>query len=369
MLGDIMTETELVELDITSIKGAVMSKRYLSGIQPSGVPHLGNYFGAIKEHVRQSKSLEEGDSALFFIADYHALTSFNVFSELGMQTRAVAATYMALGLDTKQAVFFEQSAVPEVCELNWILACCTGMGALQRAHSYKDKVAQGLVPNVGLFTYPVLMAADILIYQSTHIPVGKDQTQHVEMAQDMAGSFNALMGAGEKVLQYPIPVMGSVPSVPGTDGRKMSKSYGNTIDIFASGKKLNTVVKSIVTDSRSPDDPKDPDSIPLFGLLRCFMPTKDGDDLAAIIRAGGRGAPGYGALKALLLDYMDATFCEARGRYEVLMNTEAGQKEVADALNSGAEKARGLARETLSRCYEGIGLTNAALRCRLTNTY
>src|SRR5262245_7239876 len=207
-------------------------QRVLSGIQPSGKLHLGNYFGAIKQHIE----LQHGRDCFFFIADYHAMTTVQTPQTLREYVRDVALDYLALGLDGEKVALFRQSDVPEVTELAWILSAVTNMGLLERAHSYKDKVAKGIEASVGLFTYPVLMAADILIYRSHVVPVGEDQVQHLEMTRDMAGRFNR---AYTEVFPLPVPhVVESVAKVPGVDGQKMSKSYGNTIEIFAEGKAL-----------------------------------------------------------------------------------------------------------------------------------
>src|SRR5260221_4004263 len=214
---------------------------YLSGIQPSGRPHLGNYFGAIQKHIelqrdsRGPKDLREAGKCFYFIADYHALTTSREPEKLRESVRDVAVTYLALGLDPDRVALFRQSDVKEVLEISWLLACVTGTGLLERAHSYKDKIARGIKPSVGLFTYPVLMAADILAYDSTHVPVGKDQLQHVEMAQDMAGSFNAAFGDVFVRPEPIVPAEESLAKVPGLDGEKMSKSYGNDVWILETG--------------------------------------------------------------------------------------------------------------------------------------
>src|SRR5438128_2708255 len=219
-----------------------MRKRILSGIQPSSKLHLGNYFGAIKQHI----ALQEEGDAFYFIANYHALTTLQDPQRLRELTLDVAIDYLALGLSPDKATLFKQSDVPEVTELTWLLSTVTGMGLLERAHSYKDKVAKGIPAKVGLFTYPVLMAADILIYQSDIVPVGADQVQHIEMTQDMAGYFNTTYG---EVFKRPEAQQSETPKVPGTDGQKMSKSYNNTIEIFAEGSALKRSVMGIVTDS------------------------------------------------------------------------------------------------------------------------
>src|SRR5262245_34347448 len=247
-------------------------KRILSGVQPSGKLHLGNYFGAIKQHI----ALQDEGECYYFIADYHALTTLpDLQPDIAKRAETlhgnvldVAVSYLALGLDPAKVAFFRQSDVPEVTELTWILATVTGMGLLERATSYKDKVAQGIAPGVGLFTYPVLMAADILIYRSHVVPVGKDQVQHLEMTRDMAGYFN--QAYGREVFPLPAERLDAVPVVPGTDGQKMSKSYGNTIDIFAEGKVLTDAVKGIKTDSTPVDAPKNSDTCNVVALYKLF---------------------------------------------------------------------------------------------------
>jgi tryptophanyl-tRNA synthetase len=334
--------------------------RVLSGIQPSGQPHLGNYFGAIGQHIDASCAKDQSLESYFFIADYHALTTMHDAGELAKLVRGIAATYIALGLDTDRAAFFRQSDIPEVTELTWLLAACTGMGLLERAHSYKDKVAKGIKPSVGLFTYPVLMAADILIYDSDLVPVGKDQVQHVEMTQDMAGHFNARYG--EDLLKKPEWQLSSTPKVPGIDGEKMSKSYGNTIWIFEEGKALKKAVNRIVTDSREPAEPKDPDSINAYGILRLFLDEKEDRSWRERIEKGGPDAPGYGHIKKEIMAKMDGRFGPARERYHQLMETEAGHDELEETLKSGAKRAREVARGVLARCQEACGLSTAARR-------
>ena len=330
---------------------------FLSGIQASGRQHFGNYFGAIRQHLA---SLEEEGEHFYFIADYHALTSSRDPEELRDNVRELAVTYLALGLDPEKAVLFRQSDVPEVCELTWLLSCVTGMGLLERAHSYKDKVAKGLKPNVGLFTYPILMASDILAYDSEVVPVGKDQVQHLEMAQDMAASFNAAFGAPEDA-PYLIRPEARIPDnalfakVPGTDGEKMSKSYGNSIWVFESGKPLKKAVNRIVTDSREPHEPKDPDSVLLMTFLALFLEADELADWGERLRRGGEDAPGYGHLKKRLIEGIEETFAPARARREELL---ADPAELERILVRGAEKARARARATVDRCYRACGLRN-----------
>ncbi|NOT30529.1 MAG: tryptophan--tRNA ligase, partial [Planctomycetes bacterium] len=283
----------------------------LSGIQSSGRLHFGNYFGAIRQHIALQ---EEPGEHFYFIADYHALTSSRDPAELRDNACEVALTYLALGLDPARATLFRQSDVPEVCELAWLLACVAPMGLLERAHSYKDKLAKGQKASVGLFTYPVLMAADILAYGSTEVPVGKDQQQHVEMTQDMAQSFNHLYGPCLVVPKPRIPAEEHLAKVPGVDGEKMSKTYGNSIWIFEEGKLLRNAVNRIVTDSRPPEEPKDPEGVLLLRFLALFLTAAELAEWSQRVRSGGPTAPGYGHLKARLIEAIDATFGPARAR-------------------------------------------------------
>jgi len=321
--------------------------RILSGVQPSGELHLGNYFGAIQQHV----ALQEEGDAFYFIADYHALTTTHDAEQLRRYTREVAATYLALGLDPGRATFFRQSDVPEVHELTWMLEVVTGMGLLERAHSYKDKVAKGLRPTVGLFCYPALMASDILIYRSQLVPVGQDQVQHIEMAQDMAQSFNAAFGSD--ALVRPESRLSEVPKVPGTDGQKMSKSYGNTIPIFAEGKRLKKAVNAIVTDSKDPKtEPLDPDTCNAFAIFALLAGEADRDELARAYRED-RTFPGYGVTKKKIMEAIEARFGAARERFEELLRPGS---ELDDVLREGGLKARAVARETVDACREATGL-------------
>ncbi|MEZ6018263.1 MAG: tryptophan--tRNA ligase [Planctomycetota bacterium] len=322
----------------------------LSGIQPTGLPHLGNYFGAIRQHLALQ---EEAAERFYFIADYHALTSVTKPDELRASVREIAATYIALGLDPARSAFFRQSDVPEVTELTWLLSTVTGMGLLERAHSYKDKVAKGIKPNVGLFTYPILMAADILAYDSTLVPVGKDQVQHLEMAQDMAQSFNALYGEVFVRPEARIPAAERMAKVPGVDGQKMSKSYHNGIWIFEEGKALKKAINSIVTDSREPAAPKDPDGVLLLEFLELFL---DAEELATWrerVRVGGPDAPGYGHLKARLIEGFDATFAAARAQRKELL---ADPAELDRVLAAGARRARERASSVRDRALAACGL-------------
>lgn len=318
-----------------------MTKRYLSGIQPSGQLHLGNYFGAIRAHVEQQ------DNAFYFIADYHALTTVREPEKLRGYTFEVAATYLSLGLDPERAVLWRQSDVPEVTELAWLLATVTGMGLLERAHSFKDKRDRGIQPSVGLFYYPVLMAADILAFDSDVVPVGKDQVQHLEMTRDMAQSFNAVYG---EVLALPSFELGVSELVPGIDGAKMSKSYDNHIPIFARGKALKKRVMAIKTDSTPIEDPKDPDTCTVFALYRLFADEAQQAEMRAKYAGGDYG---YGHAKVELLELMKAHFAEAHERFAEF---QAHPEQVEEILRAGAAKARPVAQAVLDRARAACGL-------------
>ncbi len=317
--------------------------RILSGVQPSGKLHLGNYFGAVKQHI----ALQNEGQCFYFIADYHALTTIQDPAALRENTHDVALDYLALGLDPDKAVFFRQSDIPEVTELTWILATVTNMGLLERAVSYKEKVDKGIEASVGLFTYPVLMASDILIYRSNLVPVGKDQVQHIEMTQDMAGKFNR---AYREIFPIPDYRLDKESKVPGIDGQKMSKSYGNTIEIFAEGKPLRKRVMSIVTDSTTVADPKDPEKCNVFALYSLFATEEEKAALAARYRAGGMG---YGEAKQALLEKIDAYFGPARERRKQLAQDPG---TVEDVLRRGAQKARAEAQQTMALVREAVGM-------------
>ena len=329
--------------------------RILSGIQPSGRLHLGNYFGAIAQHIALQD--RHPGECFYFIADYHALTTVRDPDALRANVRDVATTYLALGLDPDKALLFRQSDVPEVTELAWMLACVTGMGLLERAHSYKDKIAKGIRPSVGLFTYPVLMAADILAYDATLVPVGKDQVQHVEMTQDMATHFNEAFGAPKDApyLVRPEVLLSPTPYVPGIDGNKMSKSYDNTIPIFASGKALRKIGGRIVTDSTPLGEPLPADRCNVFALLSLFLDEDERAEVRAWYETGRRdGEPfGYGHAKKLLAERIEAHFAAARARRAEL---EADPETVDEVLRRSAERARTVARATLERCRRACGL-------------
>jgi tryptophanyl-tRNA synthetase len=323
--------------------GGTAVKRILSGVQPSGKLHLGNYFGAVKQHIE----LQNEGQCFYFIADYHALTTIQDAQTLAEYSRDVALDYLALGLDPNRAVFFRQSDVPEVCELAWILGTVTNMGLLERAVSYKEKIDKGIEASVGLFTYPVLMAADILIYRSNTVPVGKDQVQHLEMTQDMAGKFNR---AFREVFPIPNFQLDKESKVPGTDGQKMSKSYGNTIEIFAEGKPLEKTVMSIKTDSTPLGQPLDPDQCNVFTLISLFATQGEKAALAADYRAGKIG---YGQAKKLLKSKIDEFFGPARQRRKQLA---ADPATVDNVLQQGADKARAEARATMALVRAAVGM-------------
>ena len=319
--------------------------RILSGIQPSGALHLGNYFGMMRPAIE----LQDKGEALYFIADYHSMTSLFNANERRKNTLEVALDFLACGLDPKRTVFFRQSDVPEVTELTWILSTVTPMGLLERAHSYKDKIAKGIAPSHGLFTYPVLMAADILIYDSNVVPVGRDQKQHVEMTRDFAMKFNERYG---QTFVIPEPqIQDEVAVVPGTDGQKMSKSYGNTIEIFGDEKAVRKKIMGIVMDSRTPQEPKpDADKNLAIQLLKLVAPMDVAKDFENRLRAGGLG---YGDLKKALYDHYWNYFANARKRrMELAANLDLVNKILAD----GAQKARALAQKVLRRAKVASGL-------------
>ncbi len=321
------------------------TKRILSGIQPSGAVHLGNYFGMMKPAI----DLQARGECYYFIADYHSMTSLTDAAERRRNTRDVALDFLACGLDPKQSVFFRQSDLPEVTELTWIIGSLAPMGLLERAHSYKDKLAKGISPNFGLFAYPVLMAADILLYDSDWVPVGRDQKQHVEMTRDIAIKFNQTYG---ETFVVPEPVIkDEVATVPGTDGQKMSKSYGNSIEIFADEKAVRKRIMSIVMDSRSPAEPKpDADQNLAIQLLKLVAEKTVADDFERRLREGGLG---YGDLKKALFEHCWNHFAAARRRRAELA---ADPAYVDQVLRDGAERARAVASKVLARARAACGL-------------
>jgi tryptophanyl-tRNA synthetase len=319
--------------------------RILSGIQPSGALHLGNYFGMMRPAIE----LQERGEAFYFIANYHSMTSLFDAAERRRNTLDVALDFLACGLDPKRTVFFRQSDVPEVTELTWILSTVTPMGMLERATSYKDKIAKGIAPLHGLFAYPVLMAADILIYDSNVVPVGRDQKQHLEMTRDIATKFNEQYG---RTFVIPEPqIRDEVAVVPGTDGQKMSKSYGNTIEIFGDEKAIRKKIMGIVMDSRTPAEPKpDADKNLAIQLLKLVAPADVARDFEDRLRVGGLG---YGDLKKELFERYWNYFAVARKkRAELSANPDLVDKILSD----GAHKARILAQKVLQRAKVASGL-------------
>jgi len=318
--------------------------RILSGIQPSGTIHLGNYFAMMKPAIEMQDEAE----TFLFIADLHALTVLPDPKLLQERIFNVAVDFLACGLDPEKTVFFRHSAISEITELTWILDCVTPLGLLERCHSYKDKVARGIKPNHGLFAYPVLMAADILLYKSNIVPVGKDQKQHVEVARDIAQRFNNRYG---DILVLPKEkIRDDVAIVPGTDGQKMSKSYGNTIEIFGNEKKIRKKFMSIVTDSKGLDDPKDPDTCPIFALYKLFADEKHLEVMADKYRAGGYG---YGHAKQELFDIFMEYFSSFQKKRDELA---ADRGYVESILNKGAARARIVAEQTICEVRKAIGL-------------
>ncbi len=318
--------------------------RILSGIQPSGALHLGNYFGMMRPAIE----LQEKGEAFYFIADYHSMTSLFDANERRKNTLDVALDFLACGLDPKRSVFFKQSDVPEVCELTWLLSTLTPMGLLERAHSFKDKSTKGIPVNHGLFAYPVLMAADILIYDSNIVPVGQDQKQHVEMTRDIAIKFNEAYG---ETFVIPEPqIRGETAKVPGIDGEKMSKSYGNTIEIFGDEKSLRKKVMALKMDSRQPAEPKPDAEQNLAIQLLKVIDANAGKEWEEKLRAGGLG---YGDLKKKLFEVYWDYFAVARAkRAELVANLDYVNQVLAD----GAAKARAKATEVLKRARKASGL-------------
>lgn len=318
--------------------------RILSGIQSSGKLHIGNYFGMMKPSIL----LQEKGEAYIFIANYHALTTVTDPEVMRENTRGVALDFLACGLDPARTVFFRQSDVPEVTELTWLLSVVTPMGLIERCHSYKDKLAKGMPATHGLFSYPVLMAADILLYQSNLVPVGRDQKQHLEVTRDIAIKFNNQFG---EIFTIPEPsISESVAVVPGLDGQKMSKSYGNTLEIFGKPKEIKSRIMRIVTDSTPMEEPKDPEACNVFKLYKLFATPEEVEAEAARYRAGGYG---YGSAKKALVEMFERTFAPMREKRAQL---EADPDYVEDVLRDGARRARAEARKTLDAARHAVGI-------------
>ena len=319
--------------------------RILSGIQPSGKLHLGNYFGMMKPALE----LQRRGEAFLFIANYHALTTVTDPVVLRKMTHEVALDFLACGLDTDKTLFYRQSDIPQVTELAWLLSVVTPMGLLERCHSYKDKVAKGLPATHGLFAYPVLMAADILIMQSNVVPVGRDQKQHVEVTRDIAIKFNNLYG--QQVFTLPEPsIREDVAVVPGVDGQKMSKSYNNTVEIFGDLKEARGNIMKIVTDSKTVADAKNPDECNVFALYKLFSSDAEREAMAVRYRAGGLG---YGEVKKALFEKFEAHFTPLRKKREEL---QKNMDHVEAVLRKGAERARIEAVTTLKKARQAVGL-------------
>lgn len=321
--------------------------RAVTGIKPTGAPHLGNLLGAIEPALR----LQADHDAFYFIADYHALTTLHDRERMRQYTYDVVATWLALGLDPERTTIFVQSDVPETCELAWYLGCMAGLGLLERGHAYKDAREKGKEVSGGLFYYPVLMAADIVLYDANVVPVGKDQKQHIEMTRDMVHAFNARFG---EVLVVPDPlIQEQVATVPGLDGRKMSKSYDNGIEVFLPAKQLRKKVMSITTDSKGMDEPKDPDTCNVFNLYKLLATPEQTAALADRYRAGGQG---YGHAKQELYEVLEGRLGPARERYLALL---ADPSQMNTILAHGATRARRIAQATMSRVRDACGQTSA----------
>jgi tryptophanyl-tRNA synthetase len=319
--------------------------RTLTGITPSGTLHIGNYFGAMRPAIEAQAQGE----CFYFIADYHSMTALFDPAERRRNTLNIAIDWLACGLDPQKSVFWRQSDVPEVCELTWLIGSLAPMGLLERAHSFKDKTARGISPNFGLFAYPVLMAADILLYDTQRVPVGQDQRQHLEMTRDMAIKFNQTYG--ETFVVPEAAIRDEVAVVPGLDGQKMSKSYGNTLEIFGDEKTLKKKVMSIVMDSRTPQEPKpDAEKNLAIQLLKLLAPSATALDFEQRLRVGGLG---YGDLKKALFEYYWTTFTAARARRAELV---ADLGYVEGILRQGAERARAVAGPVLHRARVACGL-------------
>jgi tryptophanyl-tRNA synthetase len=334
--------------------------RILSGVQPSRKIHIGNYFGAIRQFIE----LQDKGEALYFIANLHALTTVRKPEVLQQLSLDVALDFLALGIDPKGAILFRQSDIPEIPELFWYLSALTPMGLLERAHSFKDKTARGIAADLGLFAYPVLMAADILLYGADVVPVGKDQVQHLEMTRDIAIKFNAAFVPGYDpadptaaqkghtpgILKLPEPlVQDTTAVVPGTDGQKMSKSYGNVIEVFAEDSVVKKQIMGMKTDSTPVEAPKDPGATPILPLLRLFASPAEVEQVQQSFREGGRG---YGHYKQRILELFHETFDPARQRRKQL---QADLGSVERVLADGAERARGIADPIMQAVRRAVG--------------
>lgn len=319
-------------------------KTSLTGIKPSGMAHVGNYLGAIRPALRLSKQYR----TFYFIADYHALTTVRDPKVMRSYVHDVAATWIACGLDPERTFFYRQSDVPEVFELAWILGCVMATGQLERGHAYKDALARGESPNAGIFNYPLLMAADILLFDAHVVPVGKDQKQHLELTRDAAGRLNHMYGEGTVVV--PEPLITEAPLVPGTDGQKMSKSHGNHIPLFASPKQLRKVVMRIATSSEPLEAPKDPETSTVFHLYRQVASPERVAEMEQKLLEGGYG---WGHAKEALYEVLEEELAPLRAQYEALL---ADPEELDGILERGAAKARGIAQSTMDRVRRAVGI-------------
>ena len=344
----------IIELEHKTEDRTELKQITLTGIKPTGQPHIGNYLGMIKPALELAKDYQ----ALYFIADYHALTTVKDKKQLRHLTYQATATWLALGLNPDEVIFYRQSDIPEVFELSWALSCFTAKGLLNRAHAYKaivdDNIAAGREEdkniNVGLFTYPVLMAADILLFGTHIVPVGFDQQQHLEITRDIALTFNRNYG---DVLTIPEAVIRKeVMTIPGIDGRKMSKSYNNVIPIFAPPNQVRKPVMRIVTDSKRPEEPKDPDECNIFAIYRHFT---DADAVAAKQQLYLNGGLAYGEMKKELLALLETTFSAQREQYNVLMDNP---DELDKILDAGVEKARDIAIPILAKVRKAVGVSS-----------
>ena len=324
--------------------------RILSGLQPSGALHIGNYFGMMQPAI----ALQAEGEALYFIADYHALTSLRDPEALRANSRRLALDFLACGLDPERATLFRHSDVPQVTELAWILSTVAPMGLLERAHSYKDKLARGMSPTVGLFSYPILMAADILIYDSDVVPVGKDQKQHIEITRDLAVKMNETFGQQAqdgRIFKLPEPrIRAATETVPGIDGQKMSKSYGNNIDIFGDEKEMRKRVMSIVTDSAAVEAPKDPAQSTIFTL---YLLLASKDEIADMRERFVKGGTGYGDFKKQLFEKLWEYFAPMRKRREEILKDKS---YIDDVLAGGAKRANEIADPVMDRVRKAVGL-------------
>lgn len=332
--------------------GLVTTKTSLTGVKPTSTPHLGNYLGAI----RPALALADTYRTFYFIADYHALTTVRDRADLEKYVYDVAATWLACGLDPERTLFYRQSDIPEVFELAWVFSCLLATGQLERGHAYKDALARGITPNAGTFYYPVLMAADIVIFDTDVVPVGRDQKQHVEVARDVATRLNHLYGSGTVVV--PEPLISDAPIVPGTDGEKMSKSRNNTIPLFASSKQLRKNIMRIASSSEPLEEPKDPEPSTVFQLYRQVAEPAQVAEMERKLRAGGYG---WGHAKEDLFEALEAELGPMRARYEELRDDE---DKLDIVLNQGARKARQIARQTMDRVRRATGITRIPDRDR-----